>query len=70
VSSINNNLLLSTTIHDTWHQPPSPTATATIDCLQPWHTTNNKTTNSEVATPCHEPQRPPAQPQMMKNTQK
>jgi len=56
-----------------WHhhhpQQPLPLTTA-INCLQPWHTTNNGTTNSDVAMPHHEPQQPPAQPQTMKNTQK
>jgi len=76
-SSINNTLLLSPTIHDTCHHPPCITTipnslplTATIDRLQPRHTTNNGTTNSDMATPHHEPQQPPVQPQTMKNTRK
>jgi len=53
------------------HHPQQPLLlTATINRLQPRHTTNNGTTNSNVATPHHEPQRPPVQPQTMKNTWK
>jgi len=48
--------------------PNSLPLTAAIDCLQPWHTTNNGTTNGDMAMPHHEPQRPPAQPQTTKNT--
>ena len=66
--------------HHPWHLAPLPPChyhpqqplplTAAIDHLQPQHTTNNRTTNGDVAMPHHKPQWPPAQPEMTKNTQK
>jgi len=55
--------------HHYHHQQPLP-LTAAIDCLQPRHTTNNGTTNGNMAMPRHELQQPPAQPETTKNTQK
>jgi len=66
--------------HHPWHLAPPPLRhyhpqqplplTATINCLQPQHTTNNGTTNGNVAMPRHEPQGPPAQPETTKNAWK
>jgi len=68
---INQQQPLAFNHHPCHHHPQQPLLlTATINRLQPWHTTNNGETNSDVATPHHKPQRLPAQPQMMKNTQK
>ena len=49
--------------HHPWHLAPLPPChyhpqqplplTAIINCLQPQHTTNNRTTNGDMATPCH-----------------